>query len=116
MKQASSDPQTVVASFSDGSQAKLVAAALRAQGFRLVSQFVKSDNARELSAALREHGLSDADATNVEGRIADRPVLIVEEATVPTLVEDFIIREGGSIESAPTRFGNEPDRKRLSGR
>jgi hypothetical protein len=64
--------------------------------------------------ALREHGLSDEDAKNVDGAITEgNYVLVVEDANDPVYAEEIIVAEGGSIVAAPTPLGTEPDRETL---
>ncbi|MBV8369395.1 MAG: hypothetical protein JO036_10795 [Candidatus Eremiobacteraeota bacterium] len=64
--------------------------------------------------ALREHGLSDEDAKNVDGAITEGDyILVVEDANDPVVAEEIIVNEGGSIVAAPTPLGTEPDRETL---
>jgi len=64
--------------------------------------------------ALREHGLSDEDAKNVDGAVLEgNYILVVEGASDPVFAEEIIVAEGGSIAAAPTPLGTEPDRETL---
>jgi hypothetical protein len=64
--------------------------------------------------ALREHGLSDEDAKNVDGAIAEGSyILVVEGANDPVYAEEIVVAENGAIVAAPTPLGTEPDRETL---
>ncbi|HEV3138877.1 MAG TPA: hypothetical protein VGY57_00105 [Vicinamibacterales bacterium] len=56
---------------------------------------------RTLYDALRERGLSDEDAKNVDGAVAEgNYILVVEDANDPVYAEEIIVSEGGSIVAA----------------
>lgn len=64
--------------------------------------------------ALRERGLSDEDAKNVDGSIAEGSyLLVVQDVNDPVFAEEIIVKRGGSIVAAPTPLGIEPDRETL---
>jgi hypothetical protein len=87
---------------------------VRPIGENPIRKLIRSDTKETLYDALRAQGMTDEDARNVDGRVVEGScVLVADGASDPLAAEEIMVQAGGSIVSAPTPLGAEPDRESL---